>query len=415
MNKRTEEKREVRKACRERRHSLPEAYCREADGKIREQIGCLPEFQSAETVFCYVGMKEEICTIPVLESILAEGKRLGVPRCISKGMMEVCEIHSLDELETGCYGIMEPAEGSRRMEPEEIDLALIPCLTCTREGRRLGQGGGFYDRYLSRTDCVRAVLCREREMLEEFPTEKHDKGMDIVITEDNIYRNNRQYNEKEETKENYKMLEKRTTDFLEELSSAEPVPGGGGASAAVGAFAAALGLMVANLTVGKKKYADVEDEMKEIREKLKGLRDRLVELTDEDARAFEPLSRAYSLPKETKEQQEEKDRIMEQALYEAGVTPLQIMETALETIRLLEILEEKGSRLAVSDAGAGSLLAQAALEGAALTVFINTRLMKDREKAEAMNRQADAVIAEGRRISGKICGCVLEKVRQSVI
>ena len=104
------------------------------------------------------------------------------------------------------------------------------------------------------------------------------------------------------------MLEKKTTDFLEVLSSAAPVPGGGGASAAVGAFASALGMMVANLTVGKKKYADVEEEIKEVRGQLKHLQDKLVELTDEDAKAFEPLSRAYGLPKDTKEQKAEKER-----------------------------------------------------------------------------------------------------------
>ena len=98
------------------------------------------------------------------------------------------------------------------------------------------------------------------------------------------------------------MLEKKTTEFLEVLSSAEPVPGGGGASAAVGAFASALGMMVANLTVGKKKYADVEEEIIDIRGQLEVLREELVTLTDKDAEAFEPLSRAYGLPKETQEQ-----------------------------------------------------------------------------------------------------------------
>ena len=111
------------------------------------------------------------------------------------------------------------------------------------------------------------------------------------------------------------MLEKKTTEFLEVLSSKEPVPGGGGASAAVGAFGSALGMMVANLTVGKKKYAEVEDEIIEVREKLSDLQKELVELADADARAFEPLSRAYGLPKETEEQRLEKEKVMEQALY----------------------------------------------------------------------------------------------------
>lgn len=160
------------------------------------------------------------------------------------------------------------------------------------------------------------------------------------------------------------MLEKKTTEFLEVLSSAEPVPGGGGASAAVGAFASALGMMVANLTVGKKKYADVEEEIQSVRSQLKVLQDKLIDLTDKDAEAFAPLSAAYGLPKDTEEQKDAKARIMEGALYDASVVPIEIMETVLEVMRLLKILGEKGSRIAVSDVGVGVLFAQAALEGA---------------------------------------------------
>ncbi|MBU3876154.1 cyclodeaminase/cyclohydrolase family protein [Faecalicatena sp. AGMB00832] len=207
------------------------------------------------------------------------------------------------------------------------------------------------------------------------------------------------------------MLEKKTTDFLEVLSSAAPVPGGGGTSAAVGAFASALGMMVANLTVGKKKYADVEEEIKEVRGQLKHLQDKLVELTDEDAKAFEPLSRAYGLPKDTKEQKAEKERILEDALYEASVVPMQIMETILQVVHLLEVLGEKGSRIAISDVGVGILFAQAALEGASLNVFINTKLMKNRERAEQMNQRTEAMIEEGREWKKRIYQCVLEKIK----
>lgn len=207
------------------------------------------------------------------------------------------------------------------------------------------------------------------------------------------------------------MLEKKTTDFLEVLSSAAPVPGGGGTSAAVGAFASALGMMVANLTVGKKKYADVEEEIKEVRGQLKHLQDKLVELTDEDAKAFEPLSRAYGLPKDTKEQKAEKERILEDALYEASVVPMQIMETILQVVHLLDVLGEKGSRIAISDVGVGILFAQAALEGASLNVFINTKLMKDRERAEQMNQRTEAMIEEGSEWKKRIYQCVLEKIK----
>ena len=112
-----------------------------------------------------------------------------------------------------------------------------------------------------------------------------------------------------------RMLEKPATQFLSELSSNAPVPGGGGASAAVGAFAAALGMMVTNLTIGKKKYADYEEEVKAVRDRLEGLRDQLIDLVDGDAVAFEPLSKAYSIPKDDPE----RDTIMENALYEASL------------------------------------------------------------------------------------------------
>lgn len=207
------------------------------------------------------------------------------------------------------------------------------------------------------------------------------------------------------------MLEKKTTEFLEVLSSSSPVPGGGGASAAVGAFASALGMMVANLTVGKKKYADVEEEIKEIRDQLKEQLDSLIKLTDKDAEAFEPLSKAYGLPKETEEQKAEKERVMEVALYEASVVPVEIMETIFKVMSLLEPLGEKGSRIAVSDVGVGILFAQAALEGASLNVFINTKLMKDRERAEELNKYTEKLIQKGRERQQRIYQSVLGKIK----
>lgn len=207
------------------------------------------------------------------------------------------------------------------------------------------------------------------------------------------------------------MLEKKFTDFTEELSSAKPVPGGGGACAAVGAFAAALGMMVANLTVGKKRYADVEEEVKEILARLEATRNELIILADKDAEAFEPLSKAYGLPKDTEEEQREKERIMEAALYEASRVPLEIMETVLGAMSDLKFLGEKGSKLAVSDVGVGILFAQAALEGASLNVLINIRLMKNRERAKELNQKADAIIQEGRKQKEEIYEDVLNKLR----
>lgn len=207
------------------------------------------------------------------------------------------------------------------------------------------------------------------------------------------------------------MLEKKATDFIADPSSAKPVPGGGGACAAVGAFAAALGMMVANLTVGKKRYADAEEEIREILGRLEGLCQELTVLTDKDAECFEPLSRAYGLPKETKEEQARKEQVLEQALYEASIVPLELMETILKTMGCLEILGEKGSRLAVSDVGVGILFAQAALEGASLNVYINTKLMKNRERARELNGKADDLIREGNAFRERTYAGVLAQIR----
>ena len=204
-----------------------------------------------------------------------------------------------------------------------------------------------------------------------------------------------------------KMLEKPATQFLSELSSNAPVPGGGGASAAVGAFAAALGMMVTNLTIGKKKYADYEEEVKAVRDRLEGLRDQLIDLVDGDAVAFEPLSKAYSIPKDDPE----RDTIMENALYEASVVPMSIMETVLAAAKELEVLVAKGSKLAVSDVGVGILFAQAAIEGASLNVYINTKSMKDRDRAAALDAKADAIIAEGAALKARIYSGVLAAIK----
>lgn len=204
-----------------------------------------------------------------------------------------------------------------------------------------------------------------------------------------------------------KMLEQSAVDFIGALSSNAPVPGGGGASATVGALAAALGMMVTNLTIGKKKYADYEEELIRCCSELEGLRDRLITLTDKDAEAFEPLSRAYSLPKDAPDY----ERIMEEALLTASLAPLEIMDTALECAHVLEVLVEKGSRLAISDVGVGIYFAQAAIEGAALNVYINTKMMKDRTRAEALNDRTDAIIREGAALKEKISAATLAAIR----
>lgn len=207
------------------------------------------------------------------------------------------------------------------------------------------------------------------------------------------------------------MLDKKVTEFLEVLSSDAPVPGGGGACATVGAMGAALGMMVGNLTLGKKKYADMEEDIKVLLEKSQHLMEEMIRLTDEDARAFEPLSRAYGLPKGTEEEKAAREAVMEKALLEASLVPMQIVEKAYESLTLLKELGQKGTRIALSDVGVGALFARASLEGASLNIFINTKLMKDRPQAERLNAKAEDLIAKGRVLSDQVYGEVLAGIR----
>ncbi len=197
-------------------------------------------------------------------------------------------------------------------------------------------------------------------------------------------------------------------DFLDVLSSKEPVPGGGGASALCGAVGNALGQMVANLTVGKKKYSEVEPEVKEHLEKMVKLQAEFTTLADDDAKVFAPLAKAYSLPSETEEQKAYKAEVMETNLLAASAVPLQIMEKSMQMLTILDRLADIGSRMAVSDVGVAVQSTRAALLGAAMNVYINTKSMKDRNKAEELNNSANKMIEEGSRQADRIYDKVLK-------
>ena len=182
--------------------------------------------------------------------------------------------------------------------------------------------------------------------------------------------------------------------FLEDLAGSAPAPGGGGAAALVGAAGAALGNMVGSLTVGKKKYAAVEADILVLNRRAAALRKQLEGLVQADADAFIPLAAAYKLPKETPEQQAHKAAVLEAALEGACAVPLEIMSACCEGIALAAEYAEKGSVMAVSDAGCAALFCKAALQAAGLNVSINTRLMADNARAAALNAQADAMLAE---------------------
>lgn len=198
--------------------------------------------------------------------------------------------------------------------------------------------------------------------------------------------------------------------WFEELSSAAPVPGGGGAAAMGGATAASLGMMVGNLTVGKKKYAEVEEEVKKHIEKLELLRDDMLKLIEKDAECFKPLAAAYSLPSATDEEKENKERIMAEALVTACKVPLEIMKKGFDICNILEELADKGSVMAISDVAVGIEFVRTAVLGASMNVYINTKSMKDRVTAEKYNIYADEL---NKKVSER-ADVVFEKIKEKL-
>ena len=182
--------------------------------------------------------------------------------------------------------------------------------------------------------------------------------------------------------------QKSCREFVEVLASNAPVPGGGGAAALVGALGTALGNMVGSLTVGKKKYADVEAEIIALKAKCDALQKELLDQVPADAVGFEPLAKAYGIPKDNPD----RDRILEEATIVACQVPMKIMELCCESITAISVFAAKGSRLAVSDAGCGAVCCKAALQSASLNVFINTKSLKNRELAEELNAKANGML-----------------------
>ena len=177
-------------------------------------------------------------------------------------------------------------------------------------------------------------------------------------------------------------------EFVTVLASDAPAPGGGGAAALVGAIGTALGNMVGSLTVGKKKYAEVEAEIIELKAKCDALQTELLNQVEMDEINFLPLAKAYGIPKDDPN----RDAIMEEATIIACSTPMKIMELCCQAIEYIAVFAAKGSRLAVSDAGCGAVICKSALQAASLNVFINTKSLKDRVVAEELNDKTNALL-----------------------
>lgn len=199
-------------------------------------------------------------------------------------------------------------------------------------------------------------------------------------------------------------------EFIEALASDEPTPGGGGASALVGAIGTALGNMVGSLTEGKLQYYEVEEDMERLIDRSEELEKEFLELIEEDEKAFQNLMTAYRMPHASELEKAKRLAVLTAAKSAACQPPLRIMKKCCEAIDLCEEFAEKGNKNALSDAGVGVLFCKAALQGASLNIYINTKTLADEEYAGKLNDEADQMITE---YSAK-ADAVYEKVLSSL-
>lgn len=197
-------------------------------------------------------------------------------------------------------------------------------------------------------------------------------------------------------------------EYIKELASKVPIPGGGGASAVAGALSAALSSMVCNLTIGKKSFAAVEEDIKNILSDMNKHMESFIKLSDKDAQAFYPLSQAYSFKPQNEEEKSLHEANMEKLLFDAAIVPLDIMKEANSMLNSIDFLAKKGSKLAISDAGVAVGLLRSAVCGAMMNVVINVKYMKDRDIAQRLLDEASEILEDTMNKSDIIYREVLE-------
>ncbi|MGL6106712.1 cyclodeaminase/cyclohydrolase family protein [Romboutsia sp.] len=209
--------------------------------------------------------------------------------------------------------------------------------------------------------------------------------------------------------------EKTCVGFVEVLASKEAVPGGGGAAALVGAIGMALGSMVCNLTIGKKKYAEYEESVKAILAQASEIEKNLLKMIDDDAENFLPLSKAYGLPQGTEEEKKAKGETMEEALKTACQVPIDIVRVCFDAIKLHEDLVDKGSKLAISDVGVGVQCLRAAILSGQLNVVININSIKDQEYVNKVRTEVENLVEEGVNICDEVYAKVVKALEKETV
>ncbi len=205
------------------------------------------------------------------------------------------------------------------------------------------------------------------------------------------------------------LIDKKVSNFLDELASNLPTPGGGSVAALAGALGAALISMVGNLTIGKKKYEDVEEDIKKIISSSEKLRYELSQLIEEDVKAFNNFMATYKMPKETEDEKKMRTEKIQEALVEAAKVPLKTAYKCLDIMILSQEVAEKGNINVISDAGVAVLMAEAALESAILNVKINLRMIKDEKVREELSSSIKEILFKEKGQKEKVLGIVEEK------
>jgi len=207
------------------------------------------------------------------------------------------------------------------------------------------------------------------------------------------------------------LIDKKVSNFLNELASNSPTPGGGSVAALAGVLGAALISMVGNLTVGKKKYEDVEEDIKKIISSSEKLRYELRQLIEEDVKVFNNFMSTYKMPKETEDEKKVRAEKIQESLIEAAKVPLKVAYKCLDILSLSKEVAEKGNINVVSDAGVAVLMAEAALESAILNVKINLRMIKDEKARTELSSSMKEILLKEKGQKEKVLEIVEEKIR----
>lgn len=181
------EKEKRRKLIRERAKTLPLSYFKESGRKMAHHFLLSKYYKESSSIFAYASLKREPDTFYLIEEILKDEKILALPRCLEEGQMEAVEIKSMEDLEKGSFGILEPKSSCKVLDKKELDLIYVPCLSADLRGNRLGKGGGFYDRFLSDFPGIAILSCPKELLSSEIPTDTFDQKFDLILTEEGIF------------------------------------------------------------------------------------------------------------------------------------------------------------------------------------------------------------------------------------